>query len=67
MKGQSGSSLFTFAVLSHMYVPDILHDYNLLTLGQPVLALDDFGLSLPALGLISERILPNWLAKQVTL
>ena len=39
MKGQSGSSMLT---------------YKLLTLRQPVLALDDFGLSLPALGLISE-------------
>ena len=26
MKGQSGSSMLTFAVLPHMYVPDILHD-----------------------------------------
>ena len=48
--------MLTFAVLPHMYVPDILHDtgvtYKLLTLGQPVLALDDFVMSLPALGLI---------------
>ena len=49
--------MLTFVELPDMYVPDILHDtlvtlYKSLTLGQPVLALGDFGMSLPALGLI---------------
>ena len=48
--------MLTFVVLPEMYVPDILHDtlvtYKLLTLGQPVLALDHFGMSMPAQGLI---------------
>ena len=48
--------MLTFVVLPHMYVPDILHDkrvaYKLLTLCQPVLCFDDFGMSLSALGLI---------------
>ena len=55
MKGHSGSSMLTFVVLPHMYVADILHDtrvaYKLLTLGQPVVALDDFGMSLPRIDL----------------
>ena len=49
-------------MLPHMYVPDILHDtrvtYKLLTLGQPVLALDDFRMSLPRIDLGTE-ILPT--------
>ena len=55
MKRKSGSLMLTFVVLPHMYVLDILHDtrvtYKLLTLGQPVLALDDFGMSLPRIDL----------------
>ena len=42
MKGQFRSSMLTFVVLPHKYVPDILHDirvtYKLLTLGQPGLS-----------------------------
>ena len=60
-KSQSGSSMPTVVVLPDMYVPDMSqtfcmilesHIRKLLTLGQPVLALDDFGMSMPVLGLI---------------